>query len=127
MNLSTLKQFSTFLNATPKKLRSIKRIGDNLFRLDINAEIFYFDLTKSKSTIYITDELLISPKIYNAPFDKSLQKLCYNAQIKDSKIDGDNRILQLFLETQNSYKTNQVILQAEFTGCFRSCSFSGYD
>ena len=118
MNLSTLKQFSTFLNATPKKLRSIKRIGDNLFRLDINAEIFYFDLTKSKSTIYITDELLISPKIYNAPFDKSLQKLCYNAQIKDSKIDGDNRILQLFLETQNSYKTNQVILQAEFTGCY---------
>ena len=26
--------------------------------------------------------------------------------------------MQLFLETQNSYKTNQVILQAEFTGCY---------
>ena len=26
--------------------------------------------------------------------------------------------MQLYLEAQNSYKTNQVILQAEFTGCY---------
>ncbi len=122
MNLSTLKKFATYLNpplnTQTKKLRSIKRIGDNIFKLDINGEIFYFDLSKSKSSIYITQDVLIAPKLYNAPFDKSLQKLCYNAQIKSAKVDGDNRILQLFLETQNSYKTNTTILQAEFTGCY---------
>lgn len=118
MNLNTLKKFAIYLNDSPKKLRSIKRIGDNLFKLDISGEIFYFDLSKSKSSIYLTQDQLIPPKLYNAPFDKSLQKLCYNAQIKNAKVDGDNRILQLFLETQNSYKTNITLLQAEFTGCY---------
>ena len=117
MNLNLLKRFSSFLNdKTPLKLRLIKRIGDNLFKLDIAGSIFYFDLSKGKSGIFVTEDLLLSPKSYNAPFDRSLEKYCVNAFITKAQVDGENRILQLFLETKHSYKTLEVILQAEFTG-----------
>ncbi len=117
MNLNLLKRFSSFLNdKTPLKLRLIKRIGDNLFKLDIAGSIFYFDLSKGKSGIFVAEDLLLSPKSYNAPFDRSLEKYCVNAFITKAQVDGENRILQLFLETKHSYKTLEVILQAEFTG-----------
>lgn len=117
MNLSTLRKFANFLSQTPPlKLRSIYRIADNLFKLDINGDLFFMDLSKGKSTIFTTHENLIASKNYQAPFDTSLQKYCFNALILEAKTDGNNRILQLFLQTQNSYKTSQIILQAEFTG-----------
>ncbi|MDE5602419.1 MAG: NFACT family protein [Helicobacter sp.] len=117
MNLNLLKRFSSFLNHNPPfKLHLIKRIGDNLFKLDIAGNTVYFDLSKGKSCIFVTEDLLLSPKSYNAPFDKSLAKYCTNAFITKAQVDGENRILQLFLETKNSYKTLEVILQAEFTG-----------
>ncbi|MDE5925376.1 MAG: NFACT family protein, partial [Helicobacter sp.] len=117
MNLLTLQKFAHYLKQTPPlKLRSIYRIADNLFKFDINSNLFFVDLSKGKSTIFITQEMLISSKVYQAPFDKSLQKYCFNSLIVDAKIDGNNRILQLVLETKNSYKTSQVVLQAEFTG-----------
>lgn len=117
MNLLTLQKFAHYLKQTPPlRLRSIYRIADNLFKFDINSNLFFVDLSKGKSTIFITQETLISSKVYQAPFDKSLQKYCFNSLIVDAKIDGNNRILQLVLETKNSYKTSQVVLQAEFTG-----------
>ena len=117
MNLSTLKKFAAFLNQTPYlKLRFIKRIGDNLFKLDIGGEIFYFDLSRGRSMIFMAEDSLVGHKIYNAPFDKSLQKFCWNSWIKQAKTDGNNRIVQLFLELQSSYKTSEVILNVEFTG-----------
>lgn len=117
MNLSTLQKFANFLTQTPPlKLRIIRRIGDNLFKLDLNGELFFIDLTRGKSTIFITDESLIPPKIYQAPFDKSLEKYCFNSQILGAKLDGNNRILQLLLQTKNSYKTLHFTLQFEFTG-----------
>lgn len=117
MNLSTLQKFADYLNQTPPlKLRSIYRIADNLFKIDINGTLFFMDLSKGKSTIFTSQEALIPSKVYQAPFDKSLQKYCFNALIVQAKTDGNNRILQLTLQTQNSYKTFQVVLQAEFTG-----------
>lgn len=117
MNLNTLQKFANYLTQTPPlKLRSIRRIGDNLFKLDINGKFFFIDLTRQKSTIFITNESLAAPKAYQAPFDQSLQKYCFNSQILQAKLDGNNRILQLFLQTQNSYKTLQITLQIEFTG-----------
>ncbi|WP_299549192.1 NFACT family protein [uncultured Helicobacter sp.] len=117
MNLNTLQKFADYLTKTPPlKLRLIRRIGDNLFKLDIDGSLFFIDLTRQKSTIFITDESLIAPKIYQAPFDKSLEKHCFNARILKAKLDGNNRILQIFLQTQNSYKTLQTTLQIEFTG-----------
>ncbi|MCI5969410.1 NFACT family protein [Helicobacter sp.] len=117
MQLSTLQKFANYLTQTPPlKFRLIRRIGDNLFKLDLNGRLFFIDLTRQKSTIFITDESLIAPKIYQAPFDKSLEKHCFNTEILNAKLDGNNRILQLLLQTKNSYKTTQITLQMEFTG-----------
>ncbi|TLD80341.1 DUF814 domain-containing protein [Helicobacter sp. MIT 11-5569] len=117
MNLSTLQKFAKHLTQTPPlKLRSIRRIGDNLFKLDINGDLFFIDLSRGKSTIFTTDEPLIAHKIYQAPFDQSLQKYCFNSQILNAATDKNNRILQLLLQIQNSYKTSQITLQIEFTG-----------
>lgn len=117
MNLSTLQKFANYFNQTPPcKLRSIYRIADNLFKIDINGDLFFIDLSKGKSTIFISKDALVSSKVYQSPFDKSLQKYCFNALIIQAKVDGNNRILQLVLQIKNSYKTSQVTLQAEFTG-----------
>ncbi|MDD6056176.1 MAG: NFACT family protein [Helicobacteraceae bacterium] len=117
MQLDLLQKFSAYLTQNPPlKLRKIYRIGDNLFKLDINGELFYIDLTRGKSNIFITDELLLSPRLYNAPFDISLQKLCFNALILEAKLDGYNRILKINLSLQNSYKSINTTMQIEFTG-----------
>lgn len=117
MNLAHLKKFAEFLNQNlPLKLRSIRRVGDNLFKLELDKFIFYLDLSRGKSTIFTTNELLSSLKQYNAPFDNSLQKYCFNANLMQASIDGENRILRLNLQTSNAYKKIEVILQAEFTG-----------
>ena len=107
MNLSCLKAFADFLNQNaPQKINAIKRIGDNLLKFEIHNQCFYFDLTKGRSLIFIADDSLIPHKNYQAPFDKSLQKYCLKAMLKEAKIDGFNRILQLFLENKNHNKTN---------------------
>ena len=117
MRLSTLQKFSEFLTQSPPlKLRTIRRIADNTFKLDIDGTLFFADLTRGKSTIFTTNTPLIAPKIYQAPFDKSLQKYCFNAVILSATIDGYNRILRLHLQTQNTYKTLNIVLQMEFTG-----------
>ena len=117
MNLGVLKDFAKYLNENlPLKLRHIKRVGDNVFKVEMDREVFYFDLSKGKSQIYTTNEQLMAHKIYQAPFDKSLQKYCFNAILKKAEVDGNNRILCLFLENGNAYKSQEVILQAEFTG-----------
>lgn len=117
MRLSTLQKFSEFLTQSPPlKLRTIRRIADNTFKLDIDGTLFFADLTRGKSTIFTTNTPLIATKIYQAPFDKSLQKYCFNAVILSATIDGYNRILRLHLQTQNTYKTLNIILQMEFTG-----------
>ncbi|WP_026943317.1 NFACT family protein [Helicobacter rodentium] len=117
MNLAILQMFADHLRQTPPlKLRSIYRIADNLFKMDIDGHLFFMDLSKGKSMIFVSNEEMIASKIYQAPFDKSLQKYCFNALIIGAKTDGKNRILQLILQTKNSYKTSQILLQAEFTG-----------
>ena len=117
MNLAILQKFASYLQQTPPfKLRSLYRIADNLFKMDIDGHSFFMDLSKGKSTIFISNEVFVASKVYQAPFDKSLQKYCFNAWIIGAKIDGNNRILQLTLQTKNSYKSSQIILQAEFTG-----------
>lgn len=117
MTFSVLQKFAHYLTQTPPlKLRSIRRVGDNLFRLDIQGKLFFVDLSRGASTIFITETPLISSKVYQAPFDKSLEKYCLNAEIFKARLDGNNRILQLFLQTKTSYKMAQIILQMEFTG-----------
>ena len=117
MRLSTLQKFAKFLTQSPPlKLRAIRRIADNTFKLDINGTLFFIDLTRGKSTIFTANTPRIAPKSYQAPLDKSLQKYCSNALILSATIDGYNRILRLNLQTQNTYKTLNITLQMEFTG-----------
>ena len=117
MNLDVLKEFAHFLRQSPPlKLRRIQRIGDNLFKMEVNENVFYIDLSRAKSTIFTTSDILVATRLYQAPFDKSLQKYCNNTILTNAQVDGDNRILRLFLQAQNHYKTSETILQMEFTG-----------
>lgn len=78
-------------------------------------ESIFFDLTKSKSLVFIAPRESFGTRIFSAPFDKSLS-LLNSAQILGSQIDGQNRILRLFLRTSGSYKASCYTLQLEFTG-----------
>lgn len=119
MKLSILYALSSFIKQQ-KELHTIKRISDNCLKLELISpkceKIFlYFDLTRSNSSVFLASNLL-GIKSYQAPFDITLTKLCFKARITDCRVDGNNRILKIFLQSHNHYKTNEIILQVEFTG-----------
>lgn len=114
MKLSFLKNISELFK-TYNQIHHIKRIGDNLFKLQLQQDIFYLDFTKYQSQIYIGPNLL-GKKNYQAPFDILLQKLCTRSTIKNCYTDGNNRILIFHLIQNNSYKSFEFFLHCEFTG-----------
>ena len=114
MNLGLLKGISTYFSQF-HKIYWCKRVDDNLLALNLEGNIFYIDLTRSKSTIFCTTQSLLSTKHYQAPFDIKLG-LCHNAYLHSSCVDGDNRILALHFTPQNAYKKQAYILELEFTG-----------
>ncbi|RAX57004.1 hypothetical protein CCZ01_07505 [Helicobacter monodelphidis] len=114
MKLTLLKrvilEFSRY-----RHIHHIKRVGDNLFKLELDKDIFYIDLIRSSSNIFIAPSLL-AIKEYNAPFDLNLMRYCNRATIQKVEGDGENRILRFHLLQQGSYKQNYCVLQFEFTG-----------
>lgn len=115
MNLSILKEITNFFKKF-EKISYIGRLDDNLIKLTLDYQTFYINLEKSKSMIFCTDEAIVATKKYKAPFDFALQKYCLKASILDCNIDGNNRILRLFLHKKLDYKELDCILQLEFTG-----------
>ncbi|RDU64153.1 NFACT family protein [Helicobacter sp. MIT 14-3879] len=115
MNLFVLQEVANLFK-TYKKISHILRINDNLIKLILDKQIFYIDLNKGKSNIFCNDSYNFATKFYKAPFDFALQKYCFKADIIDCNIDGNNRILRLYLTKSLQYKVLNVILILEFTG-----------
>lgn len=100
-----------------KKLKHIKRVDDNLFKMEFDKEILFFDLNKKNSSIYMCDEFK-EIKNYKAPFDILLQKRLTNSNILELDVLKNNRILFLKTSQNNSYKRIITYIYFEFTGRF---------
>lgn len=114
MNLCLLKNIAELFKEYTH-INSLKRIQDNLFRLQLNQEIFYLDMQKSQSNIFISTEMYTG-KTYQAPFDILLQKLAKKARLLDCFCDGNNRILILHCRQHHLYKDFEFFIHFEFTG-----------
>ena len=114
MTLSLLENIASHFKQY-RQITHLKRIGDNLFKLELDEEIFYLDLQKHKSTIFIAPSIS-GNKPYQAPFDILLSKLTTRAKILDCHCDGSNRILILHCRQNHPYKTAEFFLHFEFTG-----------
>lgn len=114
MQLSWLKNIARLFKEY-QEITHIRRIEDNFFYIKLDGEGFYFDLSKQKNQIFLAPEIL-SKKVYQAPFDILLQKLCTHAKLKDCSIDGNNRILIFSCVQNNAYKSFAFFLHFEFTG-----------
>ncbi len=115
MNLYILKQVVELFKSY-KKISYIGRIDDNLIKLQLDSDLFFISLEKSKSCIFCCNSMFVSSKEYKAPFDFALQKYCLKANIVDCDIDGNNRIMLLKLYKKLDYKEIYCILHLEFTG-----------
>lgn len=108
MNIALLKGFCNYMQQM-KTIISFKRKGDNLFVLVCeNAQgarsRICFDMTRSQSGIFMSDEEVISPKVFCAPFDTKLAQCTTKARIESISVDGENRILRFLLEQRSSIK-----------------------
>jgi predicted ribosome quality control (RQC) complex YloA/Tae2 family protein len=103
-----LMQFDTIFKA--------KRIGDNIISLRFDKEFEYgFVMTRGESMVYRTKQTPYSQN-YNAPFDNLLESLVSYSKILDIKVLPNDRVLRMALQTKNSYKTQTITMQFEFTG-----------
>lgn len=98
-----------------KKLKRVKRVENNLFRLDFETKSWYIDVTKSNSLIYPE---FSKPAIsdFNSPFDVNLEKFVSGSLIKSVELLSDDKLLCFNLEKQGSYKSQIVKLIFELTG-----------
>lgn len=98
-----------------KMIFSLRRVEDNLFRLTLDFDDFYIDVSKSKSLIFVSDEKILGNP-YNAPFDLALQKFCSRSELISTRLDGENRILIFEFLYSKSYKQERYFLYFELTG-----------
>ncbi|MDO7253346.1 NFACT family protein [Helicobacter cappadocius] len=115
MKLWLLKNIARFLS-DQEMIHNIKRIDDNLLKFELKEKIFYFDMTKGNSGVFLMPKPLLGAKIYNAPFDVFLSKLCSRAKIINANVDGNNRILKIECDQFGTYKNTRFYIQFEFTG-----------
>lgn len=115
MKLWLLKNVARFLSSQ-EMIYNLKRIDDNLFKLELKEKIFYFDMTKGNSGIFLPSDVLLGAKKYNAPFDVFLSRFCSRAKILNACVDGNNRILKIECSQNGSYKNTRFFVQFEFTG-----------
>ncbi|VAY87417.1 Fibronectin/fibrinogen-binding protein [hydrothermal vent metagenome] len=110
-----LYKFAQYLNNF-NKLNSIKRISNNTIVLDIESKIFYFDMSKGNSFVYMTNKKKYSRNLFNAPFDTILQKRFSNVRIIKVYLRNNDKILNILVENRSSYKQQASLLQFEFIG-----------
>ncbi len=98
------------------QISRIERVSDNTLRIEFDKrEFFYFDLSKGNSLIYKRKDRVIK-RNYLAPFDVTLQKRFTNSKILEIKLLNGDKIIQIIVSTDLSYKKVETILQLEFTG-----------
>lgn len=117
MKYKILAQISEFLTKF-KKINNIKRVDDLALQITFDGNYsLIFDLNKSSSSIYKTDEK-IAFKEYKAPFDIMLKKRLNSAKIDSIETLKNNRILKIQASLSGSYKKVNSVLYLEFTGRF---------
>ncbi|PAF42829.1 NFACT family protein [Helicobacter sp. 11S02596-1] len=115
MKHSLLQNVARFFSKE-ESIYNLKRVDDNLLKLECKSGIFYLDMTKGASDVFVAPNALVSAKNYHAPFDVMLSKLANRAKILDVSIDGNNRILKFACLQSGAYKNTQFFIQFEFTG-----------
>ncbi len=116
MKYYILKKLSNYLHHL-KSIHNIKRISNNTIKIEFNdKKVFYFDMSKGQAVIYKKDNIELSTKNFNAPFDVVLQKRFNNSQISKVYLRNDDKILNIVVKSKSSYKEQISILQLEFTG-----------
>lgn len=91
---------------------NISRVGDNLFYLAFDKSTsLLFDL--ANKNIEICQKKPIS-KHYNATIDVWLSKNSSKAKLCGVKVSQTDKILELYIQTQNSYKSENFTLRFEF-------------
>ena len=80
MKLSHLRQIVSYLQSF-QKISAIYRVDDNLIKIVFDRDdTIYFSLQKSNAKIFKCDSYKRN-KVYQAPFDVVLSKLCNRADI----------------------------------------------
>jgi predicted ribosome quality control (RQC) complex YloA/Tae2 family protein len=99
-----------------KTISKIYRIENSIIKIEFDkSHSYFFDLTKGNSYIYKNDDF-VSTKIFNAPFDKHLQKIFTKSNIKNIYTKNDDKILYIEVSQKQSYKLANYTLALEFTG-----------
>ncbi|MDD5360134.1 MAG: NFACT RNA binding domain-containing protein [Sulfurovaceae bacterium] len=117
MNYNELLSLQSHLK-TFKTIHKAKRIDDNTVILRFDKEFEYgFIMNRGNSNVYKTKQGTFLQN-YNAPFDNLLEQLATNSKIISVDIVSNDRVLRFTLQSKNSYKTQTIYLQFEFTGKF---------
>ncbi len=99
-----------------RKISAIRRVGDNVINIIFDRQkSLFFDLRRGDSHIFIKDDFTRA-KIYKAPFDVILTKRFTNSNMQSIKVLKDDRILQIGVISNSKYKSDETLLQMEFTG-----------
>lgn len=116
MKFYILKQLSTHLN-NYKIIKHVKRVDNNTIKIEFDKKnTYYFDMTKSNSTVYKKQKDENIKKDFNAPFDVLLNKRFTNSKIESVYLLNDDKILRIKVQSKSAYKMETTILQLEFTG-----------
>ncbi|MCX2717190.1 NFACT family protein [Helicobacter sp. MIT 21-1697] len=120
MNLALLKGISAYLQ-NMEHIVCFKRKEINLFAFVCqdkqgNKQRIYFDMTRSQSNAFMSETEILGAREFNAPFDNKLAQCSTRAKIEQVRVDGENRILQIFISQKGHYKLQYFWLICEFTG-----------
>ena len=115
MKLYELKQIANYL----KKFDFIKfarRVENNTIEINFaQEESIFFDLTRSKATIYKAPSKKI-PIMFNAPFDIQLAQLLNLSKVLDVDIANGDKVLLFTIKPKSQYKQKIIYFRLEFTG-----------
>ena len=115
MKLSHLRQIKEHLQGL-KKISAIYRVDDSTIKIAFDKEeIVFFSLQPSNSKIFKSDTLQ-RVKVYQAPFDVVLFKTFNRSEVLSIELLNDDKILQIKTAQNSAYKSQNYILQLEFTG-----------
>ncbi|MCV6606895.1 MAG: NFACT RNA binding domain-containing protein [Campylobacterales bacterium] len=118
---SLLKIFNNY-----KKLKRVKRVDNNLFRLDFPEKSWFIDVTKSNGLIYPEFEKQTLGD-FNSPFDVNLEKFANGSLVKSVELLNEDKLLCFNIEKQGSYKTHHSKLIFELTGKHTNVVLVGED
>lgn len=117
MKYFELKSIVAYMHEKCGFIKSVRRIDNNLIIIEFNnMNIMYFDLSKGNATIFKHTKALRSKKDFNAPFDMVFQKRFNNSKVDEILLYNDDKIINIKVSNQSSYKTSSTTLQLEFTG-----------